>query len=134
MSIDYDEAYDRSRPGSPFSNGTMGYAWEAQWCARCLRDAPFRAGITVQGCPLLLIALAGRTPAEWLQQPDNEVWRDGGFDSANLYHCIQFRPRGGGGGGEPRPKPEPPDMDGLFTRPPRATRMFIQPQHAEVAR
>jgi hypothetical protein len=45
---------------------------------------------------------------------------------------MEFRAPGGGGG-EPRPKPDPPDMDGLFEKPDRQTRMYVpQPQQDEV--
>ncbi len=129
MSLD-DEVWNRSRDRMPFSNSTEGEAWQANWCDRCLRDAPFRNGLTNSGCPLLLVAMMGRTPAEWLDQTAaDELPRLG-----DQYHCIEFRPPGGGSG-EPKPKPEPPSMDGLFPRPERRVRMFVQPQEqlAEVA-
>jgi hypothetical protein len=106
-----------SRDKSPFSNSDEGEWWMSQWCDICLRDAPFRNGITRTGCELILIALSGRTPAQWLGRP---------------YSCIEFKGPGGGGG-EPRPKPEPPNMDGLFERPPAQVRQFTQPaQRTEV--
>jgi len=120
--IDYDDAYKRSREGAPFSNGTEGYGWMANWCDRCTRDAPFRNGISPQGCPLLLIALSERTPAEWLDGPRDEHGR---YSIADQYTCVEFRAPGGGGGA-PKPRPEPPLMDGLFERPERQTRMFVQ--------
>ena len=122
MSLDYSVSYKLSREGSPFSNGTEGYGWMANWCDRCTRDAPFRNGISSQGCPLLLIALSERTPAEWLDGPRDEHGR---YSIADQYTCIEFRAPGSGGG-EPRPQPEPPDMDGLFPRPERSTRMFVE--------
>lgn len=113
----------------PFSNSTMGDIWMAQWCDRCLRDAPYRNNLKgATGCEILATALCGQTPVEWLEQPESEVNRPDGYDVANLYHCIEFRGPGGRGGGEPRPKPEPPRMDGLFDRPERRTRMFVQPE------
>jgi hypothetical protein len=107
-----------------FSNGTEGDGWMANWCHRCLRDAPFRSGISPTGCPLILIALTNRTPAEWLDGPRDEHGR---YSIADQYHCIEFRAPGDGGG-EPRPRPEPRGMDGLFNRPERATRMYVQPE------
>lgn len=125
---DTDEIWNRSTEGSPFSNSTMGEIWMARWCDRCLRDAPFRNGLKgATGCQILAVALCGRTPAEWLEQPEDEVIRPDGYDVANLYHCIQFRGPGGGST-EPRPRPEPPNMDGLFPRPQRQTRMYVQPE------
>lgn len=130
MTIDYSESYKRSREGSPFSNGTEGYGWMANWCDRCLIDAPFRNGISKTGCPLLLIAFSGRTPAEWLEQDRDEHGR---YSIANQYHCIEFR-RPGGGGGEPRPKPKPRGQGDLFPPEPyRSRRMYVQPAPAEVS-
>ena len=126
MSIDYDEAFARSRDVPAFSNGTEGHGWMANWCDRCLRDAPFRNGIAKSGCPLILVALQDRTPAEWLDGPRDE---HGAYSIEDQYHCVEFRGPGGGGG-EPRPKPEPPGMDGLFPRPERQTRMYVQPTPA----
>jgi hypothetical protein len=50
MSLDYQEIYDRSRDQPAFSNSTEGEVWTANWCDRCLRDAPFRNGISPVGC------------------------------------------------------------------------------------
>jgi hypothetical protein len=129
MSIDYDDAVKRSRDVRPFSNGTEGYGWMANWCDRCLCDAPFRNTGKGSGCPLIGVAmLAGRTPAEWLDGPRDELGR---YSIEDQYHCIEFRAPGSDGN-PPRPKPDPPDMDGLFERPERATRMYVQPQPVEV--
>lgn len=99
--------------GPPFSNGTEGDAWMANWCERCLRDAPFRNGISNTGCPLLLIALDGYTPAEWIvDQP---------FQLGHQYRCTEFRAAGYRNPG-PDPLPEPQAMDGLFPRPSPARR------------
>lgn len=129
MSIDFDDAFKRSRDRSPFSNGTEGHDWMANWCDRCLRDAPFRTMGKGTGCPLIQVALLDRTPAEWLDGPRDEQGR---YSIADQYTCIEFKAPGDGGG-EPRPKPEPPDMDGLFERPERHSRMYVQPKHAEVS-
>lgn len=99
-----------------FSNSTDYEMWQVNWCGRCRVDAPFRAGKSDTGCEVLLTALCGITPAEWLPQPDDRYPYD-------AYHCINFR-------GpedpdlEPKPRPEPPDMDGLFERPERGVRML----------
>lgn len=127
MSIDYEEAYARSRDTPAFSNGTEGEVWQANWCDRCLRDAPFRNMGKGSGCPLILVALMDRTPAEWLDGPRDEHGR---YSMEDQFHCIEYRGPGGGGGGEPRPRPEPPGMDGLFPRPERVTRMYVQPAPA----
>lgn len=123
MTIDFDDAMARSRPEPAFSNGTEGEEWMGNWCHRCLRDAPFRNTGRGHGCPLVLVALLDRTPAEWLDGPRDEHGR---YSMADQYHCIEFRAPGGGG--EPRPRPESPDMDGLFERPERRARMLVQPE------
>lgn len=124
MSLDYDEIVARARPGSPFANGTEGERWEAAWCDRCLHDAPFRRMGKGTGCPILMVAVAEMTPAEWLEGPRDD---NGRYSMDHQYTCIEFRPPGGRGGGEPKPKPEPPGMEGLFERSPRRTRMYVQP-------
>lgn len=124
MTIDYDDAYQRSRDEPAFSNGTEGFGWQANWCDRCLRDAPFRNGMSPTGCPLILVAMVDRTPAEWLDGPRDEHGR---YSITDQYHCIEFR-HPGDGSPEPRPKPDPPQMDGLFPRPDRRTRMYVQPE------
>jgi hypothetical protein len=129
MSLEFDDIMARSRDVPAFSNGTEGYGWTAQWCDRCLRDAPFRQMGKGSGCPILMVAMLDRTPAEFLDGPRDE---HGCYSIADQYHCIEFRPPGGGGGGEPRPKPDPRGMDALFPRPERQSRMLVQPRPAEV--
>lgn len=128
MSLDYEQSLKTSREGPAFSNGTEGYGWMAAWCDRCLRDAPFRRGLTATGCPLILIAQVDeRIPGEWFDGPRDEHGR---YSIAQQYTCIEFRAPGSGGSG-PRPRPEPTGMDGLFPRPQRRTRMFVpQPEPA----
>ena len=134
----YEEIYETARDTPPFSNGTEWELWSANWCfAPCFNPAE-RAWARYEegkrktapkdfpgGCPLIQCAMMGRTPTEWLEQPDDGYQRD--------YHCIEFRgPDGGGGagGGPPRPRREPKDMDGLFERPQRRVRMLKQPEPA----
>lgn len=61
----YDDARARATDNPAFSNGTEGEAWMAAWCyrpgAECVRDDELSGNC----CPLLGIALAGWTPAEW---------------------------------------------------------------------
>lgn len=128
MSLDYTDVFERSRDRRAFANSTEGDGWMANWCDRCLRDAPFRNGISDVGCPIILVAMMDRTPAEFLDGPRDET---GAYSLADQYHCIEFRAPGGGSG-EPRPKPEPRGMDGMFPRPERRQRMFVQPQPQEV--
>lgn len=106
----------------PFSNSDEGYGWTASWCDRCLVDAPFRNGISPTGCPLLIIALTGRTPAEWIDGPRDE---HGCYSIADQYHCVNFRAPGGGG--EPRPKPTPRGQLELFGRDEHEGRRTLTP-------
>jgi hypothetical protein len=142
----YKEIEASARDGSPFSNGTEGYGWMENWCfAPCQQpdevawqryEAGLRKTNPGGGCPLLLCALMGKTPIEWLDQ-----WKDGQPYPMDRYHCIEFKPPGGGGDDDPfsgppahppRGKREPKDMDGLFPRPQRRVRMLKQPQPQEV--
>jgi hypothetical protein len=137
----YDEIYETATDQPPFSNGTEGYGWMENWCwAPCQQpdevawqryEAGLRKTDPGGGCPLILCALMGKTPIEWLDQWDGE----GPYPIADRYHCIEFRPPGGGGGDDPfggppahppRAKREPKDMDGLFPRPERRVRMLKQ--------
>jgi hypothetical protein len=96
----------------PFSNGTEGETWTARWCAGCVHDAAFQRDQADSGCPLLTVAILGRTPAEWFEQPFGEQ----GAYGANRYHCVEWRPEGEGPGGEPMPQPDPPGQGVLFGR------------------
>lgn len=101
-----DEIERDARDGSPFSNGTSGEIWMHNWCQKpCAHDGPFQRGETDEGCPLILLALTGKTPIEWLEQ-----------DGSQDYHCIEFRDESSGGGepGPRRPQPEMPGQEELF--------------------
>lgn len=91
----HDEIFDSARDGSPFSNGTSGEIWMADWCYRCKVDGPFQRDETMEGCPLLLVALIGKTPAEWTEQEEPQD-----------YHCSEFVPDDEDGDG-PEPGPHP---------------------------
>lgn len=126
-----DEIDEGARPGSPFSNGSEGADWQSRWCERpCAHDAAFqRDERGADGCPILMIAMLGKTPAEWLEQPwvPNGTWRDGSPRSdppADRYHCIEFRDEDTGPAG-PQPVPDPPDQGTLWPREPfEAARML----------
>jgi len=122
VTFDYNDVAARARKGkAAFSNGSEYEMWEPAWCGRCLHDAPFRRMGKGIGCQILAAAVFEECiPAEWLEQPPESYPRD-------AYHCIEFKVPGQGGG-EPRPQPDPPGMDGLFPRPERQTRMYVQPQ------
>jgi hypothetical protein len=135
----YDEIWATARDERPFSNGTEGYGWMENWCwAPCQqpdevawqryeegkRKTPPKSGT---GCPLILVAMLGRTPTEWLKQERE----DGLICIGDQYHCVEFRPPGSGGEpGPPRPKRDPPGQLALFDRPPAQRRMLRQPELA----
>lgn len=83
----YDIAYTRARQRPAFANGTEGDAWMANWCERCAVDQPHREGRDDIGCPLILVAIQGRTPAEWLDGPRDEHGR---YSMANQYTCTNY--------------------------------------------
>lgn len=103
-----------AREGSPFSNGTEGYAWMAEWCDECVHNDEE----TEKWCPILTVALLGKTPAEWVEQPWKQIkGRPEGETAPVLggkYECTEFqqRPDPGDEDDDP-PPPEPvPDCDG----------------------
>ena len=116
-----------TRPGRAFSNGTEWEIWASNWCMRCTREAAFWAGKSDVGCDTANAALfLDETPIAWMETEDG---------CHDRYRCIEFRSIEDGNGGEdpePKPKPEPPDMDGLFDRPERHTRMYVNPDMQRV--
>jgi hypothetical protein len=82
----YDEAFAAAKDQSPFSNGTEGHAWMANWCESCTNDSPELVD-RGEGCPLIMVALMGRTPAEWIDQTAD------GHYLGDTYHCTEFRER-----------------------------------------
>lgn len=124
MSVpDYDQAWATAQERPAFSNGTEGECWMERNCYRCVNDDPNK------GCELLLVALMGRTPAEWTPDRPSSI--------SEQYRCMYFRNKEDGGGDpEPKPIPDPP---GQLTLAPReqyeATRMltaYPQPADATV--
>lgn len=127
-----DEVMSSAAEGSPFSNGTEGHAWMANWCNRCHHpvEVAWQKYSTGErktqlkgyegGCPLLMASMVGKTPTEWLEQDRLRL--------GDQYHCVEFRGPDEGGDAEPHPLPEPPDMEGLFARPERHVRMLKQPE------
>lgn len=118
----YDQAWAAARERSPFSNGTEGECWMANNCYRCVNDDPDN------GCELLLVALLGRTPAEWTEDKPGSL--------GEQYRCMYFRNKEDGDGGDPEPQPipDPPGQATLAPREPlEASRMLTTyPQPAEV--
>lgn len=75
----YAQIANSARDDPPFSNATEGDAWTANWCDKCGHDAEGPDN----GCPILLVGLLGKTPAEWL--PGDRM-RLGA-----TYRCSEFR-------------------------------------------
>ncbi|WP_049569112.1 hypothetical protein [Streptomyces sp. SBT349] len=98
---DYDALYEQSREGGPFSNSDEGMAFMDAWCNRCVHDRPARQGNDAKGCPLVLLTLTDRTPAQFV---------DG--------RCTEFRDEDSGPGPEPQPVPDPPGQLLLLPRAP----------------
>jgi hypothetical protein len=129
----YSEAFADARDEPPFSNGTEGYDWMENWCWAPCHTPVEKAWQECEagereaedwfqgGCPLILVAMMGRTPSEWLPQSD--------FGD---FHCIEFRGPDDLGGDEPQPVPDPPGMDALFERPEPQVRMLVQPEREQV--
>lgn len=60
--LEFGDELARARTGAPFANGYEGESWMSLWCQDCTHR---------NGCPLLDVALFGRTPAAWqLREPD----------------------------------------------------------------
>jgi hypothetical protein len=123
----FEEADGRARKGSPFSNGTEGECWMDNNCHRCVHDAPTRRDEWDKGCPLIMVALLGKTPAEWMEKNRSSL--------GDQYTCLFFRDEDDGGPGEPTPIPDPPGQDALFPRDgfERPGRMFADTKPLEVA-
>lgn len=116
----YEEIEAGARPQRPFSNHTEWEIWSARWCERCANDTPAKVDRD-EGCPLILVALMGKTPAEWLEQ------------DVHVYQCIEFRDRDNGPGPEPQPIPDPPGQGTLLPRDPyEGARMYAGLRPAEV--
>lgn len=100
----YDAAWADATDGMAISNNDMWEVWSARWCERCTQDPIDVDEQAANGCPLILVALNGRTPKEWTPA---KPWG---------YTCSEFEERRDG---EPDPQPEPePDpaqdsLDGL---------------------
>lgn len=130
----YNEIEATARDVSPFSNGTEWEIWAANWCwAPCRNPVEahwqdYEEGKVKEqlpgfegGCPLILCAMMGKTPTEWLEQPD---------DSPDRFHCIEFR-EDDEDGGEPQPIPDDPNQCELFPRPEPQVRMLAPNRIAE---
>lgn len=70
--LSYDEEYERAHDVSPFSNGFEGETWMDLWCVDCAKEPD---------CPLLVVALMGRTPRPWTERQPM---------SLNRYTCHEY--------------------------------------------
>ncbi|GHA01016.1 hypothetical protein ACFOOM_12460 [Streptomyces echinoruber] len=115
----YDEALAAARDESTFSNSSQWEAWSAKNCNRCFWDKPARQGDAVNECPLILIALEGKRPAEWLTETEQqEIHAD--------YTCTEFRGEDDPDP-EPRPVPTPPGQGELLPREPFEGHRMLTP-------
>jgi hypothetical protein len=124
----FEEAQATAREVSPFSNGTEGECWMENNCHRCINDAPTRRDEWDKGCPLIMVALLGKTPVEWMETNP--------YGLGNRYMCIYFRDENDGPGPEePTPIPDPPGQDALFPRDDfeRPARMYVDTKPQEVS-
>lgn len=94
-----------ARDRRPFANGTEGYGWMDNWCDQCIHDKGARDGSDDRGCPLVMVALMGKTPVEWIDGPRDEQGR---YSIADQYHCTEFRDEDEGGDDDSPPLPGPP--------------------------
>ncbi len=127
----YDEAYAKARDRRPFSNGTEGYGWLDANCGSCVHDKAARYGDEGNGCPLILVSILGRTPAEWLDGPRDEQGR---YSIEGQYTCVYRRDENDPGPDEPTPVPDIPGQEELFPRDEfeRPARMFSDTRPSEV--
>ena len=72
----YDDAAAAAADRPAFSNGFEGDAWMERWCWQCVHE---------ESCPLLLVALLGKTPAQWQEVDRNSL--------GNQYTCQFFEAR-----------------------------------------
>lgn len=68
-----DDEFDRAISKQPFANGFEGDSWTAAWCYSCKLEST---------CPLIMIAVLGRTPVQW------EEVNPGGL--SDRYRCSEY--------------------------------------------
>lgn len=72
---EYDDAFERAADKPAFSNATEWECWSDRWCNRCKNDES-------EGCPLVLVAMLDKTPAEW--KPKDRL------SLGDQYECDEF--------------------------------------------
>lgn len=100
---DYDRLLAASRDVPAFSNSDEGLGWMSANCDRCIHDKPAREGDDANGCPLVLLTLVGRTPAQFIDGPRGET---GLYSRETQYVCTEFRDED-----DPDPDPQPVPTD-----------------------
>jgi len=81
MIRDYGEIDQDAKDESAFSNSTESVPWIANWCDNCVHDDE---DVGTGGCDIMLVALMGKTPAEWV--PDKPM------SLGHQYRCKEFEP------------------------------------------
>ena len=120
---DLDKLLAESRDEPAFSNADEGYAWLDANCATCIHDRPARRGDDGQGCPLVLISLMGRRPAQWL---DGDRDENGLYSRQGQYRCTEYRHEDDPDP-ESRPLPVPPGQGELLPRVPYEGHRMLTP-------
>lgn len=90
LDIDFDDARERSARVAAFSNGYEAEDWQDAWCGTCRHDSQgvvTPAGQAEVFCPLVDVALLGRTPAEWTEIDRTAL--------AGRYRCERYEARPG---------------------------------------
>lgn len=106
---DAETAYANARDERAFSNGTDWEIWQYNNCETCHHDAAYQAGETNQGCPLIVVALLGKTPREWIPGEDKYC--------GDRFTCVMYRHEDDDDpDATPEPLPDPPGMEALFPR------------------
>jgi len=75
MMLSGEAEWERARPRTAFANGFEADSWMEHWCFRCAVDAE-------ANCPLVMVAILGRTPAPWAEENPRGL--------ADRYTCSEF--------------------------------------------
>jgi hypothetical protein len=71
--LDADAEFNRADEKPPFANGFEGDMWMSAWCERCAH---------YEDCPLILVAVMGRTPFPWVPDEPGSLTR--------RYTCARY--------------------------------------------
>lgn len=70
----FDDADARAEARAPFANGFEWECWADGNCDQCVHE---------ETCPLIMVALLGKTPAEWVPDKPGHLGKQ--------YRCTAFR-------------------------------------------